>query len=441
MKRNAMTSTPTPNGPPSPPKKSPGSGKADEQDSQTATAADPKKDAIDLLKADHREVEQLFKQFESSTGRQQRKKLIEKIAAALTAHTIIEEEIFYPACRDKDVDHDELDEAQVEHDTVKLLVADLLKSSQDDDYYQAKVTVLSEYVKHHVGEEEDPSDGIFARAKSAQLDMAQLGEKLQARKDKLMSDEKRLIGRPPKIRSLDLSQLTKEYGDMSRYPTDRYRDEEGRNGGYRSSANEPRGGEYRRDYDEDFGPNRGAYGNADHDRSTRFYPEDDQSGYLGGTGNSERGYSENTRSSQRYADPAARPGQHRLEQSGSGGRYRLDYEQDDNDHRPGAGRNTGSGEDREYYQGTRYGSTYGGGRYRTENEGTQGHNSQDRDDRYYSGRGAYGAPNEWEEGQRRHDLGGRDDIGRRDFGGRDDNNGRPGPGGKYRASGGFRGVR
>jgi len=388
-----MTSPTTPNATPNPPKMSPGSGE--------------KKDAIELLKADHREVEQLFGQFESSTGRQQRKKLIETIAAALTAHAIIEEEIFYPACREKHVGHDALDEAQVEHDTVKLLVADLLKSSQDDDYYQAKVTVLSEYVKHHVGEEEEPSDGIFARAKSAGLDMDRLGEKLQARKDQLMSDEKRLIGRPPKIRSLNLSRLTGEQGDMSRYPTDRYRDEDGRNGGYRWSGNVHRGGEYRRDYDEDFGPNRGAYGESDHDRSAR--------GYLGGTGNSERG----------YGDPNARPGQHRVEQSGRGGRYRQDYEQTDNYHRPGGG-------DREYYQGTRYGSSYGGGRYRTENDDSDGYISQDRDDRYYSGRGAYGAPNEWEEGQRRHDLGGRDDIGRRDFGGRDDNHARRGPGGNYR---------
>jgi len=423
---------------------------ADSGTPESAKSSTEKKDAIDLLKADHREVEQLFKQFESAKG-QQRKKLVEKIGAALTAHAMIEEEIFYPACREKGIEHDDLDQAQVEHDTVKLLVADLLKSSQNDEYYDAKVTVLSEYVKHHVGEEEEPSDGIFARAKSGGLDMEKLGEKLQARKDELMSDEKRLIGRPPKIRSLDLSHLNQENGDMSRYPTDRYGDEESRNGGYRSSGNEHRGREYRGvdyddenrgssisrgsrsefyrgDYDEDFGSNRGAYGESDYDRSARGYPDDNRSGYRGGYGNSGSGYSENTRSG--YGAASARPGQRRIEQSGSGGRYRLDQDQDDNYRRPGAGRSGSGGDEREYYQGTRYGSTYGGGRYRTENEGTEGYNSQDRDDRYYSGQGqGTTRGGDWN-----------DDHGRRDFGGRDDNS-RRGPGGNYRSSGGFRGVR
>jgi hemerythrin superfamily protein len=403
------------------------------------TGSGQKTDAIDLLKADHREVEQLFKQFEASTGRQQRKKLIEKISAALIAHTIIEEEIFYPACRDKDIDHDDLDEAQVEHDIVKLLVADLLNSAQGDDYYDAKVTVLREYVTHHVGEEEEPSAGIFAHAKSAGLDMDQLGEKLRARKDELMSDERRLIGRPPKIRSLDLSQLNQDYDEDSINQTERYRDDANRSNGYRSSGNAHRAREYRGGYDQDFGPNRGAYGASDYDRPTRFKSDDNRSDYLGGTGNSEQGYSENTRSAYGYA--SARPGQRHLEQSGSGGRYRLDNQQDDPDQRPGAGRSVGGRGDREYYQGTRYGSSYGGGRYRTGNEGTEGHNSPERDDRYYSDRGTYGTSYEQEEGQHRHDLGGRDDIGHRDVGGLDDNNGRRGPGGNYRASGGFRGVR
>ena len=417
-----------------------------------------KNDAIELLKADHREVEKLFSQFEENKGRRHRKKLIGKIAAALTAHTMIEEDIFYPACRAKGVEHDDLDEAQVEHDTVKLLVADLIKSDQGHDYYDAKVTVLREYVKHHVGEEENPSDGIFARAKSAGLDMAELGRKLQKRKDELMSDEQSLIARPPQIRSLNLSQLNQEYGDMSRYPTDRYRDEESRNGGYRSAGKDYRGvdyddesrgssisrgsrGEfYRGDYDEDFGPNRGTYGQSDYDRSAEGYRDDDRgSAYRGGE-NARGGY-EN-------------PGTRRIEQSGSGGRYRLDYDQDDDyrsqsgtgrhlgpsgegrylgqsgegrylgqggegrhlnhpgegrhlDH-PGEGRYLGQGsEDREYYQGTRYGSSYDGGRH--QNQGEDG--NHDRGERYYSGQGhgttrggefggqsAYGSGSDYEDG-------------------------------------------
>lgn len=311
-------------------------------------------DAIELLKADHREVEQLFSQFKTAKGRQQRKKLIEKIAAALTAHTLMEEEIFYSACREEGVEGDSLDEAQVEHDTVKLLVADLLRGSQDDGYYDAKVTVLGEYVKHHVGEEEKPNDGIFARAGKADIDMEELGRRLKSRKDELMADQTRLLSRPPKIRSLDLFQQSQEYGDMAGYPSDRYREDESRYGGYRSMGGEYRGGQY--GSDQDYGPTR-RYGNQD--------------GSYGGRG-----------------DERQRPRYRGTEQSASGGRYR-DYYDDDYD-RPSAGRYLGAGgEDREYYQGTRYGSSYGGGRYRTGN----GERDQGRD-RYgngpsYGSRGNY----------------------------------------------------
>jgi hemerythrin superfamily protein len=202
-----------------------GSGRT-EAEEQSAKSAHPgeKKDAIDLLKADHREVDQLFEEFRNAKG-PQRKTLIDQIGAALIAHTIIEEEIFYPACRDKGVEQDDLNEAQVEHDTLKILVADLLNGSRNDEYYEAKAAVLGEYVKHHVGEEEDPSDGIFARAREAGLDMVELGQRLQTRKDELMADEKRLLSRPPQIRSLDLFRQAEAHGDMSRYPNDRYRDD------------------------------------------------------------------------------------------------------------------------------------------------------------------------------------------------------------------------
>lgn len=310
----------------------------------TTPAPEKTQDAIDLLKADHRDVDQLFSQYRQAKGRSQRRKLVEKIAAALTAHTILEEEIFYPACSEKGVDEADLDEAQVEHDTLKLLIADLLTGAPHHDYYDAKVTVLSEYVKHHVGEEEHPSDGIFARAKSAGLDMAALGAELQARKEELTSNEARLLARPPEIRSLDLSPLSRDYGDRARYPIDRYRG----------------------DYDEDYGPNRGAYGRSDYDRPARGYPDDWRAG-------------------------PGRSGYRRIEQSASGGRYRLEYGRGEDDrNRPSAGRYLGpGGEDREYYQGTRYGSDYGGGRYRTEDENESYWNREREDDRerYRSGQG------------------------------------------------------
>jgi len=164
--------------------------------------------AIELLKADHREVEQLFEQFKSAKGRQQRRKLVKQIATALNAHTIIEEEIFYQACSEHGVEEDQLDEAQVEHDTVKLLVRELLENELDDDYYDAKVTVLSEYVKHHVKEEEEPEKGIFARLEKTDADLADLGRELKQRKEELMEDSDRLVTRPPRIRSLYLDSLS-----------------------------------------------------------------------------------------------------------------------------------------------------------------------------------------------------------------------------------------
>jgi hypothetical protein len=176
----------------------------------------PNQSAIELLKADHREVEQLFKQYETARRRQQRSQLVEKIAVALTVHTILEEQIFYPACSEHGVEEDELEEAQVEHDAVKLLVRELLEGDLDEDYYDAKVTVLSEYVKHHVHEEEMPLDGIFARAEKTDLDFDALGRELQELKEQLMQDQGRLLSRPPRFRSLHLSGRSRSGGGGGR---------------------------------------------------------------------------------------------------------------------------------------------------------------------------------------------------------------------------------
>ena len=189
-----------------------------------------KKNAIELLKADHREVDGFFTQFKSAKSRQQREKLIERIAAALSAHTMIEEEIFYPACSEHGIEEDDLDEAQVEHDTIKLLVRELVEGRLADDYFNAKVTVLSEYVKHHVEEEEEPEKGIFARAEKAGLDLAELGEELKERKDELMADPERLLARPPRIRSLHLSSRSARHSAVPRYSEDRREEHPGHPG-------------------------------------------------------------------------------------------------------------------------------------------------------------------------------------------------------------------
>jgi hemerythrin superfamily protein len=146
-------------------------------------------DAISLLKADHRQVEEWFSQFAKATAKSKKQQLASNICEALTVHTEIEEEIFYPAfleaTQDKDLHH----EAVVEHDGAKKLIAEIERMSAEDDYFDAKVTVLSEMIKHHVKEEEQPG-GMFAEAKQSDMDLHALGEQLLARKKELKSRPK-----------------------------------------------------------------------------------------------------------------------------------------------------------------------------------------------------------------------------------------------------------
>ena len=140
--------------------------------------------AIQLLKKDHRDVEHMFDEFEQVEDGGQKLELFNKIALALKVHTALEEEIFYAEERG-DVDDDMLDEAQVEHDGVKKLIAEIEKMKPGQDLYEAKVKVLSEYVKHHVKEEEAPR-GIFAQAKKGEEDLEEMGKRIEARKAALM---------------------------------------------------------------------------------------------------------------------------------------------------------------------------------------------------------------------------------------------------------------
>src|SRR5260221_1361653 len=104
-------------------------------------------DAIALLKADHRKVEDLFEKFEAAKGDAKKQALVQQICTELSVHTMIEEEIFYPACKGQ-IEEDVLDEAYVEHDGAKVLIAELLASAPDDEFYDAKVKDLSEQIKH-----------------------------------------------------------------------------------------------------------------------------------------------------------------------------------------------------------------------------------------------------------------------------------------------------
>ena len=150
----------------------------------TATA---QQDAIALLKADHRQVKEGFEQFESTRSETRKQALAQKICQALTVHTQIEEEIFYPAFLEATGAEDIHHEAEVEHDGAKKLIAVIEASGPDDAYYDARMKVLSEMIKHHVNEEEK-RNGMFARARRAKLDLQTLGEQLSARKAELMKD-------------------------------------------------------------------------------------------------------------------------------------------------------------------------------------------------------------------------------------------------------------
>lgn len=157
-------------------------------------------DAVRLLKEDHRKVEELFAQFESARKAERKKALAEAICTELTVHAIIEEEIFYPACKGV-VDEDTLDEAHVEHDGAKVLIAEIDASSPADEFYDAKVKVLSEMIKHHVKEEEQRVEGLFAQARKAGLDMNALGQEMQARKEELLAKFEAEGLPPPETRS------------------------------------------------------------------------------------------------------------------------------------------------------------------------------------------------------------------------------------------------
>ena len=147
--------------------------------------SEAKQDAVALLKADHRKVEELFAQFEGAKGDGKKQKLALEICMELTVHTKIEEDIFYPACEGS-VEEDLLKEAYVEHDGAKVLIAEIEAGGPGDEFYDAKVKVLSEQIDHHVKEEEGWLQGMFSRAKRAGLDMDALGAKMASRKATLV---------------------------------------------------------------------------------------------------------------------------------------------------------------------------------------------------------------------------------------------------------------
>jgi hypothetical protein len=144
-------------------------------------------DAIDLLSTDHKKVCKLFKDYKKldDADEDKKAKLVANICLELLVHTKIEEEIFYPAVRTAIDDEDLLDEALIEHANAMDLIEQLQEMGADDELYDARVIVLGEEIEHHIEEEEEE---MFSQVKRARLDTKRLGEKLQQRKQALMTE-------------------------------------------------------------------------------------------------------------------------------------------------------------------------------------------------------------------------------------------------------------
>jgi hypothetical protein len=142
--------------------------------------------AIDLLEQDHREVEEWFDEYDELKEDDARKaELAQKICLALKVHAQIEEEIFYPQAREATKDNDLIDEAVVEHATVKNLIAEIESMEVGEDLYDAKIRVLGEMVKQHIKEEEEE---LFPELEPAKIDLEGFGKELAERKEELMAE-------------------------------------------------------------------------------------------------------------------------------------------------------------------------------------------------------------------------------------------------------------
>lgn len=150
----------------------------------TQKARPAPKDAIAMLKADHVAVSKKFAEYEKSRSVAKKRDLVAEICTALSVHAQIEEEIFYPAVKAKLKDKLLVPEATVEHASLKDLIAQIEGVEPDGEMFDAKVKVLSEYVKHHVKEEQNE---MFPRAKASTLDMVELGTRMSERKADLMA--------------------------------------------------------------------------------------------------------------------------------------------------------------------------------------------------------------------------------------------------------------
>lgn len=156
----------------------------------TATHAAPRsaapkaQEATALLRADHKLVGGLFAEYEKTNSKSKKKQLVSEICTELSVHAQVEEEIFYPAVKKALKDTELVPEATVEHATLKSLIAQVEGVEPDGEMFDAKIKVLSEYVQHHVKEEQEE---MFPKARDTDLDMSALGAQLAARKAELLA--------------------------------------------------------------------------------------------------------------------------------------------------------------------------------------------------------------------------------------------------------------
>jgi len=338
--------------------------------SGAATGGATQTDPIELLKADHRKVEGLFGEFEKADDNR-KQDIIEETCIELVIHALLEERHFYLACRDAGVDENLLNEAQVEHDGAKVLIADLLRGSRGDPYREAKFKVLAEEIRHHIQEEEKPKSGVMDKAKAAGVATTELAQTLAKTKQNLMARKDELpLPRPV---SFQLARQSKEEPMPSQY---RERDERGR---------------FTDDDDDRRGSSRGRGSYAERDDGGRFSSggerrsfrdeDDDRRSYGRGRGQGgwfgdRDGHSEASRRGWEERDGGS---------SRSRGRDRDD---EDDDRRTGRGRGQGGwfGDSEGHSEAARRGwderegSSRSGGRYRDDDDDRGRGDYRGRDD-------------------------------------------------------------
>ncbi len=147
-----------------------------------------KQNALDLLKEDHQKVQKMFTAFSRLKEKGDpidKENLVEETCLELLVHADLEEQVFYPAVRKAIHDPELMNEAKVEHGETRELIAQIQEMEAADELYNAKVTVLGEYVVHHIREEED---AMFPRILQSRLDLDELGDRMLARKEALLAE-------------------------------------------------------------------------------------------------------------------------------------------------------------------------------------------------------------------------------------------------------------